>query len=313
MFCSTVIPTIGRPTLARAVNSVLAQRCTTANFEVIVVNDSGNPLSEAEWQQSPRVKIIHTNRHERSVARNTGAAMAQGNYLHFLDDDDWLLPGAFENLWTLAQMAGDRAWLYGAAQLVDRATRPLVQLQHQLDGNCFVQTMAGEWIPLQTSLVKADCFFAAGGFNPLIAGAEDIDLLRRMMQAGEVGGTTALVACIGMGQASSTTDAARHVNESRWAREKILDEPGVFQRMRTSAHAGKWRGRMARIYLTSTLWNLKRKRLLKATSRASFALLSGLEAGRYAADLAFWQAIFSRYESETFTRGFQADQFPVTA
>ena len=101
MFSSTIIPTISRPTLSRAVCSVLSQDFTSADFEVIVVNDSGQPLPDAAWQYSERVRIIETNRRERCVARNTGAAIARGNYLHFLDDDDWLLPDALEAFWAV--------------------------------------------------------------------------------------------------------------------------------------------------------------------------------------------------------------------
>ena len=46
MFSSTVIPTVNRPTLSRAVRSVLQQNFTADDFEVIVVNDSGQPLPE---------------------------------------------------------------------------------------------------------------------------------------------------------------------------------------------------------------------------------------------------------------------------
>ncbi len=90
MFCSTIIPTVGRDSLARAVNSVLDQDFAREDFEVIVVNDTGEPLPDADWQHSDRVTLVTNYRHERSVARNTGAAMAAGRYLHFLDDDDWM-------------------------------------------------------------------------------------------------------------------------------------------------------------------------------------------------------------------------------
>jgi glycosyltransferase involved in cell wall biosynthesis len=83
-FCSTIIPTINRSTLSRAVYSVLDQAFTGADFEVIVVNDSGQPLPDMDWQHSERVRVITTQRRERSVARNTGAAIARGKYLHFL-------------------------------------------------------------------------------------------------------------------------------------------------------------------------------------------------------------------------------------
>ena len=45
VFSSTIIPTVDRPTLGRAVLSVLDQEFAEADFEVIVVNDSGAPLA----------------------------------------------------------------------------------------------------------------------------------------------------------------------------------------------------------------------------------------------------------------------------
>ena len=101
LFCSTIIPTIGRGTLDRAVESVINQQFDQP-FEVIVVNDSGRPLRPAAWQQAAGVQILDTQQRERSVARNVGAMAAHGRYLHFLDDDDWLLPGALGVLGAMA-------------------------------------------------------------------------------------------------------------------------------------------------------------------------------------------------------------------
>jgi glycosyltransferase involved in cell wall biosynthesis len=310
MFCSTIIPTIGRPTLSRAVHSVLDQTFTAAHFEIIVVNDSGQSLPEADWQQSDRVQVIHTKQRERSIARNTGAAIARGRYLHFLDDDDWLLPGALENLWALAQ-ASNAAWLYGSSQLVDRQGKTLIQLRHGMSGNCFVQTMAGEWIPLQASCIKAEAFFAVGGFHPLVLAAEDIDLCRRITLRSDIAGTQAVVVCIGMGVKDSSTDYARAAEYSRWAREKILSEPGTFARMCASASSSYWRGRIVRAYLTSVVWNLQRKNVFTAASRATFGLASFALAGRHILSRGFWCAVAKSYESETFLRGFQEANRPV--
>lgn len=302
MFCTTVIPTIGRPTLQRAVTSLLEQESATADFEIIVVNDSGRPLPAAAWQASPKVTLIDTNRRERSVARNAGAALARGRYLHFLDDDDWLAPSALSNLWKLAQ-AGHVAWLYGAAQLVNRKGKALIQLQPDLGGNCFVQAMAGEWIPLQASLVDAQLFFTLGGFNPHLTGPEDNDLLRRFTLHGTVASTPDLVAYISWGHAGSTTPHDRHAEQSRWAREKILNVSGVFTRMRASARSSDWQGRMARIYLTSALWNLRHKHLFTAVSRTVFGLAALALAGAGLLSPGFWRALSQAYDSPTFRRG----------
>src|SRR5690606_40710121 len=66
MFCSIIIPTIGRASLERAVQSALEQDFTAAPYEVIVVNDSGEALPAAGWQDSPLVRVVGTNRRERS-------------------------------------------------------------------------------------------------------------------------------------------------------------------------------------------------------------------------------------------------------
>lgn len=302
MFCSTIIPTIGRSSLSRAVCSVLDQEFGYDDFEVIVVNDSGRSLPYLEWQKSPRVQIVNTNRHERSVARNTGAAIAKGKYLHFLDDDDWLFPDALRHLWQLSQN-NQKAWLYGSSQLVERNGRELIQLHHEIQGNCFLHAMAGEWIPVQSSLIQADLFHRLGGFSALITGPEDIDLFRRVCLYGATAGTSRLIASIERGAAGSTTNYNQHSQLSRLAREGILDDPGAFHRMKERATSGYWLGRMSRIYFTSVIWNLRHKRLASAASRLVSGLKVILLSHFKIASLNFWNALLKPYQSPTFARG----------
>lgn len=305
MFVSTIIPTIGRPVLGRAVQSVLEQSFAAEDFEVIVVNDSGRPLPEAEWMHSERVRVLDTNRRERVVARNSGAAVARGRYFHFLDDDDWLLPGALQSLWELSQ-SSPAAWLYGGTQLVDRANKPEIQLHHGLQGNCFTQVMAGEWIPLPASLVSAEAFFAVEGFSPQALYVEDTDLLRKVALSYDLAETQAVVACLGVGVDGSSTNYQRAPEHGRQAREWILNQPGAFARMRSSAESSFWRGRMLRIYLTSLVWNLQRKRGFTAAGRALWGAASLASAGSALFRPSFWRAIRGHYVSPTFLQGFEA-------
>jgi glycosyltransferase involved in cell wall biosynthesis len=311
MYCSTIIATVNRPTLTRAVNSVLDQDFPSAHHELIVVNDSGLLLEAEVWQDSSNVRIIATQRRERSVARNSGAAIARGRYLHFLDDD-WLLPGALQALWTIAEES-QKEWVYGGTQLVDRKGKELIQLDHGLRGNCFTQIMAGEWIPLQSSLILSESFFQIGGFSPSLAGPEDIDICRKMALHGEFDFTSQVVACVEMGDESSTTNYARSKIAARYSREEILDQPGVFTRLRKSARTSKLTGRMVRIYLTSAIWNLNNGNLLKVISRLGFALTGFLYSGRSVFRSGYWQAISKPYTSDTFLRGFQEAGLPVTS
>jgi glycosyltransferase involved in cell wall biosynthesis len=310
MFCSTVIPTIARDTLSRAVCSVLAQEFPSADFEIIVVNDSGKPLPKEDWQDSARVKVIDTQRRERIVARNTGAALARGTYIHFLDDDDWLLPDAIERFYQLASRT-EAHWLYGSSQLVDRSGMDLIQLKHSMNGNCFVQVMAGEWIPLQSSLILAKAFFAVGGFTPNVFVTQDIDLCRRIALRGDLAGIPDLVSCIGMGAEKSTTQYDLAPQYSRLAREIILNQSGVWSRLQGSARSSEWQGRIPRVYLTSMLWNLREKRFFTALSRFVFGCAAFIIAGKHLFSPVFWKALSRPYNSPTFQRGFEEAQLPV--
>jgi glycosyltransferase involved in cell wall biosynthesis len=286
------------------VQSASEQAFPAADYEILVVNDSGGPLPVAPWQSTDRVRVVSTNRRDKSVARNMGAATARGQYLYFLDDDDWLSPGALESFRKLA-CTSDAVLLYAGSQLVDRRGTPLIELHHELADRCFIQLMAGEWIPTGAYIVDARAFFAVGGYDPLMPGGEDIDLCRRVALRGRTAGTRAVVVCVGMGIENSSTDYARLPAHSRRAREAILNEPGVFSEMRGSAHNSYWKGRITRAYATSVVWNLQHRRLFTAASRAAFALMSLAISGRHLLAPEFWRAVARPYKSSTFSRGFQ--------
>lgn len=281
MFSSTIIPTINRSTLSRAVQSVLNQDFDEDDFEVIVVNDTGTPLPEMDWMNSPRVRVVDTNRHERSVARNTGAAIAKGNYLHFLDDDDILLSGALRAFWELHQRKGDALWLNGSYQSADNHGNVIEKLHPENHGNNFAYLVSGEGIPLQASLLDTRHFFMVGCFDPKITGVEDRDLGRRFAMSGTICHTNALVAQIRVGMEGSTTDWSMLPEGDRSSREKAFNLPGSFSRLWHSAKTctwhGKvlrnyWHGRVCRAYLASMVWNLRCGNWLTAFERGMAAV-----------------------------------------
>ncbi|HUG43781.1 MAG TPA: glycosyltransferase, partial [Acidobacteriota bacterium] len=261
MFCSVIIPTIGRSTLTRAVESVLSQQLRSAEFEVIVVNDSGQPLPFEAWRESDRIRILDTNRRERSFARNAGAAVAVGDYLYFLDDDDWLLPGGLAAFQELARQAPEAAWLYGGVRIVDETGSCLAERNSGLQGACLAQVMGGAWIPIQSSLIRTQDFFAVGGFDPLIRGTEDQDLCRRTAARGVLGNTPKAIACLFRGAGWNTsTDYSRAAEDTRASRDFVTDQAGTFRLMVKSADNAYWRGRVVHVYLSLAYWNCRRRR-----------------------------------------------------
>ncbi|MCO5204289.1 MAG: glycosyltransferase family 2 protein [Anaerolineae bacterium] len=303
MFCSTIIPTIGRSELDRAVTSVLEQDFSAEPHEIIVVNDSGTLLPDAPWHGYDNVTILNTNRYERCVARNTGATVAQGRYLHFLDDDDWLEQGALQALWELSQQC-NAAWLYGYTTLVTRDGTPIMTLKYGLDGRRgFVSTMAGELIPLQSSLIRSDAFHRVEGFDPTIVGPENIDLARRVLLYETLAETPQLISCVERGDLGSTTDVDRLGALLHRSRENVLTRSGVWRALRVSAdNRPYWHGRIIILYLGSAAWNVRHRLFLTALGRAGFAGLSAVASLRYAVSRDFWRALIRPFRSPTFTQ-----------
>ncbi len=90
---TVIIPTFNRAHfLAQAIASVLAQ--TFSDFEVIVVDDGSTDDTAvvATAFQDDRVVYVRQQNAGRSAARNRGLALARGEFIAFLDDDDLYLP-----------------------------------------------------------------------------------------------------------------------------------------------------------------------------------------------------------------------------
>lgn len=82
--------------LARCINSVMNQEYT--NFELLLVNDGSSDgsagLCDSFAQKDARVRVIHKENTGVSDSRNRALAEAKGEYIQFLDSDDWLTPEA---------------------------------------------------------------------------------------------------------------------------------------------------------------------------------------------------------------------------
>jgi glycosyltransferase involved in cell wall biosynthesis len=89
---SVIIPAYNSAaTLARAVDSVFAQ--TWPAHEIIVVDDgSTDDTLQVARGFGDRVRVIHQSNAGVSMARNRGAEAATGDWLAFLDADDWYYP-----------------------------------------------------------------------------------------------------------------------------------------------------------------------------------------------------------------------------
>lgn len=87
--------------LAKCVESVQSQ--TYKNLEIILVDDGSQDncgqISDSLAQNDARIRVIHQENQGLSAARNVGIQMSKGDFIVFIDSDDWIEPNMCELLY----------------------------------------------------------------------------------------------------------------------------------------------------------------------------------------------------------------------
>ena len=115
---SVIMLTYNRETLvARAIESILAQ--TWQDFEFIIVDngstDRSGQIADTYAARDARIRVIHRMRGNIGAGRNTGLDAARGDYITFIDDDDWAEPDFLAFLMGLIQEVDADVSICGAA------------------------------------------------------------------------------------------------------------------------------------------------------------------------------------------------------
>ena len=84
--------------IERCIDSILAQ--TFTDFEVILVDD-GSPdrcpqICDEYEKKDQRIRVIHKPNGGLVSARNAGIFAAKGDYITYVDGDDWIKPGLLQ-------------------------------------------------------------------------------------------------------------------------------------------------------------------------------------------------------------------------
>jgi glycosyltransferase involved in cell wall biosynthesis len=173
--------------IRRAIDSVLAQ--DFHEHELIVVDDGSKDDTAAILADyGEAVRVISKPNGGLSSARNAGIAAARGEFVAFLDADDWWLPAKLARQVALMDAHPDLLFCSTASAVLTPAgirledwrcgTGNATTLESIFAANAYV---AGSGSAV---LAKREAFSRAGGFDENLRSLEDIDMWMRLAALG---------------------------------------------------------------------------------------------------------------------------------
>lgn len=122
-YFSVVLPIYGvEAYLDRCIQSILGQ--DEPDFEIILVDDGSPdrcPQMCEEWAaRDSRIRVVHKQNAGLGMARNTGIDNARGQYILFVDSDDYILPGLLSRCRGILEEHDCDAVFYGYRRVKDQ-------------------------------------------------------------------------------------------------------------------------------------------------------------------------------------------------
>lgn len=187
---SVIVPAYGVAHLLRAaLRSLQAQ--TLSDWECVVIDD-GAPDdvagAAAPFLDDPRIRLLTTDNHGVSAARNTAVRASSAPLVALLDGDDLLRPTYLEKMVTALEQDHDARFVSCNARIFGAVPRERL---------CFVESQGDDrglgtlgqvldrsfGVYIGATFRRAD-FDAIGGFDETMAHAEDFDFWVRLLQLG---------------------------------------------------------------------------------------------------------------------------------
>ena len=156
---SVIVPVYKvEPYLDRCLQSIVGQ--TYQSLEILLVDD-GSPdncpaMCDAWAERDSRIKVIHKSNGGLSDARNAGMAAASGEYVSFIDSDDWIEPEMMERL--LKAMIKDQSDIAACTVKIvweDNTPPQLMTVQE----NCVLEREEAQRALLKETLLKQPVWY----------------------------------------------------------------------------------------------------------------------------------------------------------
>lgn len=171
-------------TLAETLDSLLAQ--SDGDWEAVVVNDGSTDatgeIAAAYAERDPRVRVVTQPQGGEGAARNSGIDVARGDWILFLDADDWMAPDALGRF--AAAVAPNVDAVIGGWERVTTDGTHLRDSFRQDTSNLFPVLARFCPFAIHSCLVSAARVREIGGFEPGLRVGADWDFWQRIARTG---------------------------------------------------------------------------------------------------------------------------------
>lgn len=181
---SVILPTFNRKYfLKEAIESVLQQ--TYTDFELIIVDDGSNDgtreVVEQFLQNDKRITYVYQANRGVSAARNTGIKNSAGEFIAFIDSDDYWLKGKLETQIAFFDEHPDYSICQTEEVWIRNGRRVNPAKKHKkYAGYIFVQSLPLCIISPSAIMIRRAIFDSVGLFDEELPACEDYDMWLRI-------------------------------------------------------------------------------------------------------------------------------------
>lgn len=178
--------------LANAIQSVLSQ--TYPLVEIIVVDDGSVDDTKTVCLEYPKVIYVYQINSGLSAARNTGVKHATGEFLVFLDADDWLLDNALKNNLEFLLNHVNAAFVSGGHELYYEPEDKSWAMQQEVTGDHYTKLLEGNFIGMHATVMYRKWVFEKFLYKESLSYCEDYDLYLQIARSYPIIHHTKLIA-----------------------------------------------------------------------------------------------------------------------
>lgn len=179
---SIITPTYNREDyIAQAIESVLVQ--SYPHFEMIIVDDGSTDDTKnllRRFQGDSRIRYSYQKNQGQSVARNKGLSVAQGDYICFLDSDNYWFSNKLEKSLKAFSENPKIDIVYGDIVTVDEQGNELTRdNMRRYSGEITRYLLRDNCVSMNTAMVRQRCFGELGGLDTSCKVADDYEMWLR--------------------------------------------------------------------------------------------------------------------------------------